>query len=346
MSSVNHILIEPLKIGTAQLQRRVVLAPLTLQGRHEPRPTSSSGVIILRPAGSRLGTLLITEATLVAARRRARARSGNLEPRSDCGVERAVHAKGSFIFSQLVALGRAANPPQLLEEDPYISDVQLTGKDTAPRPLIRSPSLRLNNTSKYLRRPRRTRLKLVCSFHLLIPGHRSDRFKYGGSIEYRAQFVLEVVDAVVAAVGAEKTAIRFSPWNHFQVVLTPSVWTWRCATPLPTFTYVVSQLTARHPDLAYLHLVDPRAVGNANREGPIGVHESNEPLLAPWAPRPLLRAGGLTRNDTLEASGKRALPDLPTRIERDIPFAPYDRSKFYLAGNTTPRGFTDFAAAV
>jgi NADPH2 dehydrogenase len=51
-----------------------------------------------------------------------------------------VHAKGSFISSQLVALGRAANPPQLLEEDsslPYISasDVQLTGKDTAPRPL-------------------------------------------------------------------------------------------------------------------------------------------------------------------------------------------------------------------
>jgi 2,4-dienoyl-CoA reductase-like NADH-dependent reductase (Old Yellow Enzyme family) len=38
----------------------------------------------------------------------------------------------------------------------------------------------------------------------------------GGSIEYCAQLVLEVVDVVVAAVGAEKTVIRFSPWNHCQ----------------------------------------------------------------------------------------------------------------------------------
>lgn len=40
--------------------------------------------------------------------------------------------------------------------------------------------------------------------------------KYGGSIENRCRFGLEVVDAVVAAVGAEKTGIRLSPYSTFQ----------------------------------------------------------------------------------------------------------------------------------
>lgn len=36
---------------------------------------------------------------------------------------------------------------------------------------------------------------------------------YGGSIANRPRFVLEVVDAIVAAVGPERTAIRLSPWS-------------------------------------------------------------------------------------------------------------------------------------
>ena len=43
---------------------------------------------------------------------------------------------------------------------------------------------------------------------------RSD--EYGGSIENRARFGLEVVDAVVKAVGPERTAIRLSPWSEMQ----------------------------------------------------------------------------------------------------------------------------------
>ena len=40
--------------------------------------------------------------------------------------------------------------------------------------------------------------------------------EYGGSIENRCRFALEVIDAVVAAVGAKKTAFRVSPWSTFQ----------------------------------------------------------------------------------------------------------------------------------
>jgi NADPH2 dehydrogenase len=75
------------------------------------------------------------------------------------------------------------------------------------------------------------------------------------------------------------------------------------ADPLPTFSYVISQLAAHHPDLAYLHLVEPRINGNATRnDGDVAAHESNDSLRALWAPRPLIRAGGFTREGALEAA--------------------------------------------
>ena len=44
-----------------------------------------------------------------------------------------------------------------------------------------------------------------------VVNNRTD--EYGGSVEKRARFPLEVVDAVVKAVGENKTAVRLSPWN-------------------------------------------------------------------------------------------------------------------------------------
>ncbi|KAJ7737105.1 hypothetical protein B0H16DRAFT_1326098 [Mycena metata] len=104
---------------------------------------------------------------------------------------------------------------------------------------------------------------------------------------------------------------------------------------------------------------EPRVIGNMTRDADsVGAHESNDALRALWAPRPLIRAGGFTRDGAIEAvqSGDSDLisfgrlyisnPDLPTRLEHDIPLAPYDRSTFYLVGENR-RGYTDqpFASA-
>ncbi|KAJ7801092.1 hypothetical protein B0H14DRAFT_3489969 [Mycena olivaceomarginata] len=57
--------------------------------------------------------------------------------------------------------------------------------------------------------------------------------------------------------------------------------------------HYISNLAAHHPDLAYLHLVEPRINGNtARNDGDVAAHESNDSLRALWAPRPLIRAGG------------------------------------------------------
>ena len=45
--------------------------------------------------------------------------------------------------------------------------------------------------------------------------------EYGGSIENRARFVLEIADAIVKAVGANKVGIRLSPWSTYQGALWP-----------------------------------------------------------------------------------------------------------------------------
>ena len=89
--------------------------------------------------------------------------------------------------------------------------------------------------------------------------------EYGGSVENRARFMLEVMDAVVGAVGQRKAAVRLSPWSRYQDM--------RMEDPVPQFSYVADQLKRRFPDLAYLHVVSPGATGN---EGP------KDPTVSPF----------------------------------------------------------------
>lgn len=75
---------------------------------------------------------------------------------------------------------------------------------------------------------------------------------YGGSIENRCRFVIEVVKAVAAAIGADRTGIRLSPYG--------------VASDMPhypeidaTYDYLSTQINLL--DIAYIHLVDHSAMG-------------------------------------------------------------------------------------
>lgn len=74
---------------------------------------------------------------------------------------------------------------------------------------------------------------------------RDDR--YGGNLENRARFVIEVVEAVADAIGAEKTGIRFSPAGRNQGIIDSN--------PKETFGYLLKQLNKFN--LAYIHLMEP-----------------------------------------------------------------------------------------
>ncbi|KAJ7106645.1 NADH:flavin oxidoreductase/NADH oxidase [Mycena epipterygia] len=359
-------LFEPLTVGTAALQHRVVLAPMTrfkASREHVPYLPLMSEYYTQR--ASKPGTLLITEGTFIAARAGGSAHVPGIWSSEQIAawkvVTESVHAKGSFVFMQLWALGRSANSEYLATQDPtfpYVSasDVQQTGKDKPPRPLTVAE---IKEYVELYAQAAKNAVKAGCDgveIHS-ANGYLPDQFlqdvsnkrtdDYGGSIENRARFVLEVVDAVVAAIGAEKTAIRFSPWSPFQGMGIPD--------PIPTFSYVVAQLATQHPDLAYLHLVEPRISGGGAREDAVGAHESNDALRALWAPRPLVRAGGFTREGAIEAAESGDLvafgrmyisnPDLPERLDKNIPLTAYERSTFYVVGEDSPRGYTDYPFA-
>jgi 2,4-dienoyl-CoA reductase-like NADH-dependent reductase (Old Yellow Enzyme family) len=55
---------------------------------------------------------------------------------------------------------------------------------------------------------------LIDQFIQDITNLRTD--EYGGSVENRARFVLEIVEAVAAKIGEDKVGVRFSPWSTFQ----------------------------------------------------------------------------------------------------------------------------------
>ncbi|KAJ7871888.1 hypothetical protein B0H14DRAFT_3860580 [Mycena olivaceomarginata] len=369
MTSTTSKLFEPVKLGNLTLQHRIVMAPMTrykADDSHVPFLPLVSDYYAER--ASTPGTLLITEATFIAARAGGYAHIPGIWSADQIAawktVTAAVHAKGSFIFLQLWALGRTADAAQLKSEDPsfpYVSasDIPLSGMSGPPPRPLTVPEIK-EYVQLYVQAAKNAMEAgfdgvevhsangyFLDQFLQDVSNKRTD--EYGGSIENRARFTLEVIDAVVTAIGAEKTGTRVTPWSPFQDM--------GMADPLPTFSYLISQLVERHPRLAYIHLVEPRIIGNATRDDDaIGAHESNDALRALWAPRPIIRAGGFSRASAIEAAesgdliafGRRYIsnPDLPARLAQNAPLAGYDRSTFYLIGENTPRGYTDHAFAM
>jgi NADPH2 dehydrogenase len=156
-----------------------------------------------------------------------------------------VHSKGSYIYLQLWALGRGASPKVLEDEGPYpyvaASDVPLSGSTIVPRPLTSEGVFRYvigsdpSHTSLVSEIKEYVQLYVIAAVNAVhiagfdgvevdgAHGYLIDQFlqdmsnkridEYGGSIENRARFFLEVVGAVVKEVGAEKTGVRLSPWS-------------------------------------------------------------------------------------------------------------------------------------
>lgn len=120
--------------------------------------------------------------------------------------------------------------------------------------------------------------------------------EYGGSIENRARFPLEVIESVSKAVGEDRVGFRISPWNTWQGM--------KMEDPRPTFAYFVSQAKERFPDLAYLHVIEARVAGIEDHDSEDG--DSSEFLRRIWGEKVYIAAGGYgpeTAAETVEAKG-------------------------------------------
>ena len=146
-------------------------------------------------------------------------------------VTDAVHAKQSYIFLQLWALGRAATIGFLTQQDPPLpylsaSSIPLTGQSEIPRPLT---EIEINEyVAAYARAASNAVHRagfdgveihaangyLLDQFLQTVSNTRTD--KWGGDEQGRTRFTRDVVDAVVDAVGQDRVGIRISPWSKFQ----------------------------------------------------------------------------------------------------------------------------------
>ncbi|KAF5378540.1 hypothetical protein D9615_007072 [Tricholomella constricta] len=360
-------LFQPTKVGPVMLSHRVVFAPLT-----RLRSTKSTHVPIVSLMkeyyGQRArvsGTLLITEATFIAPQAGGHDNVPGIwsDDQIDAWKEitDTVHAHGSSIFLQLWALGRVADPSILASYNPPFplvgpSSIPVSSQTlTPPRPLTTDEiteytelfaqaahnavhragfdGVEIHGANGYI----------VDQFLQDVSNDRTDQ--YGGSVEGRSKFALEVVDAVSRAVGPERTGLRLSPWSTFQDM--------GMVDPVPQFTHLVTALRDAHPSLAYLHVVEPRASGPFERE--YGAHESNDFVRAIWQERPYISAGGHTpatavaaaeRDSELVAFGRFYIsnPDLPLKLKNNRALTPYDRKTFYTPGEREDAhiGYTDY----
>jgi NADPH2 dehydrogenase len=76
--------------------------------------------------------------------------------------------------------------------------------------------------------------------------------------------------------------------------------------PIPTFSYLISTLKRRYPDLMYLHLIEPNIAGSGDPEASRGI-ESNQVFYDLWAPKPLIAAGGFTKETAIKAADEGRL---------------------------------------
>ena len=360
MSTKPNTLFTPLKLGRVLLANRLAMAPLTRYRADEHHVHTDLAVEYYEQRASVPGTLLITEATFISPRGSGYPKVPGIYNAAQVAAWRkvtdAVHKKGSYIYLQLWALGRAAKPEVVRSEagEKWFvssSNVPIQAGNEAPRALEEKEiwgfvqdyaqaakasieagfdGVEIHGANGYL----------VDQFTQDTCNKREDA--WGGSVEKRARFGMEVTKAVVEAVGADRVGIRLSPFSTFQAM--------KMADPIPQFGYLVKEL--KKLNLAYLHLVESRISGNADVEAT----EKVDALVEIWGnTSPVLIAGGFQpdsakraieeeyqERDVIIVFGRHfiANPDLPFRVEKGIPFTKYDRDTFYNAGS--PKGYVDY----
>ncbi|KAF8256354.1 hypothetical protein EI94DRAFT_1837563 [Lactarius quietus] len=360
MSSSSSSLFQPIRVGSINLRHRIVMAPLTRLRANKDHIHGELAKTYYTQRSSVPGTLIISEATVIAPQAVGYANMPGIWNDAQIAgwklIADAVHTNGSHIFLQIWAPGRAADHAVLRQEGDFdlVAPSPISLNNNVPRELtITEIKEYVQLFSKAASNAIRAGFDgvelhaangyLLDQFLQSVSNERTD--EYGGSVDNHVRFPIEVIKAVVEVVGAEKTAVRISPWSTFQDM--------GMKDPLPTFTTFIERIREEHPNLAYIHVIEPRvnnfaivAVTDENRA------QSNEVLRKVWGDRPFIAAGGMglaTAIDMVEkyggliAFGRHfiANPDLPLRLKEGLSLMHYNRDTFYTSKEPAT-GYVDY----
>lgn len=360
MSSLtSNDLFSPVQLGPYTLPNRIVMAPMTRNRAGEGNvPTAINAKYYAQRATA---GLIVTEGTQVSPQGVGYpATPGIHSPEQIDGwrqVTDAVHSSGGRIFLQLWHVGRISHPS--LQPDgalpvapSAIAPVGDAMTYTGSQPFVTPHALETDEIPGVIDQfTQGAKNALAAGFdgveihgafgylldQFLQDGtnQRSDR--YGGSIENRARFLLEVTDAVCSVWGANRVGIKLSPSNTYNDI--------RDSNPKETFGYVIDALNQF--GLGYVHLMEPSPADIRHGGTPISVDYFRSIYQGT-----LIANGGYdkekgnnaiaTGNADLVSFGTLFLanPDLPERFRLDTELNQPDRSTFY---GGDEKGYTDYS---
>jgi len=354
------LLFSKFKLGSLELQNRLVMAPMTRNRAIDNIPTAlmvqyyqqraSAGLIVtegVSPSPNGLGYPRIPGIF-------SEAQTAGWKP-----IAAAAHQGGAKIFMQLMHTGRVTHPLNLPAGARMVAPSAVAaagemytdaeGMKAQPVPQAMSEADIKTAIAEYAQAGRNAvkagfdGIELHAANGYLLeqfirPNSNQRRDSYGGTIENRARFVLEVAEAAINAIGKDKVGIRLSPYGTFNDM------------PLydameADYIYLAQQLNAR--GLVYVHLVDHSPMGAP------AVPASIKDVFRKYFRGALILSGGYdaVRAEDDLAAGKADLiavgrpflanPDLPARWKGGAPLNVPDFSTFYTAGE---KGYTDYPA--
>ncbi len=354
-------LFSPYKLGLIELKNRVVMAPMTRSRAIGNIPNE----IMAKYYGQRAEAgLIVTEGTSPSPNGLGYARIPGLFSKEQIEgwklVTNVVKANGGHIFAQLMHTGRighTANLPkggrvlapsaiqakgqiytdaQGMQDFPVPTAMSLDDLQTVKKEYVQAAKnaieagfngVELHGANGYL-------------IEQFISPHSNQRTDYyGGSIENRCRFLIEVSEEVARVIGTARLAVRLSPYGVASDM-----------PPYPeieaTYTYIAEHLNKISP--VYVHIVDHSSMGAP--QVPISIKKT----IREKYKGTVILAGGFHRESAeaildsklcdLVAMGKPFItnPDLVNRLENELPInTNYDMKTFYSPGE---EGYCDYPA--
>lgn len=358
----NH-LFTPFPLGPSTLANRIVMAPMTrcrATSDHRPTPLMADYYGQRATAG-----LLITEGTAPSPNGLGYARIPGLftaEHVQDWRpVTDAVHRRGGHLFVQLMHTGRASHPLNmppgtriLAPSAVALSSTMWTdqqGLQPYPVPAAMTEAEIRQAIAEFAQSAHLAREAgfdgvelhgangyLIDQFLNTASNQRTDA--WGGSVAGRIRFAVEVADAVIARIGADRVGLRISPYGVFNDMK-----------PDPEMDHLYQTLAAEmsRRSLAYLHVVDHSAMG-----APPVSPAIKQSIRAAFRGAYILSGGYETAeraeadlaagHGDLVAFGRPfiANPDLVERLQSGRALAQPDPATFYTPGE---KGYTDYRPA-
>ena len=355
-------LFDPLRIGDIRLASRIVMAPLT-RNRASPGQVPNELMVqyYTQRANPATGAgLIVTEATQISQQGQGYLDTpGLFNSKQVAGWRRvtdAVHAQGGRIVVQLWHVGRISHVSLQADGQAPVSSTARPAKGktyiaggfadvSAPR------ALRTDEIAGIVGDYRiSAELAIEAGFDGVevhgANGYLIEQFlrdtindrtdQYGGSIENRARFLIEVMQAVTGAIGGGRTGLRLSP-------VTPANDAGIDSQAQKLFEYVAAQLAPLK--LAFVHVVEG-ATGGPRDNAPFDYAALRQAFQTPW-----MVNNGYTRQMALDvvaeggadlvAFGKAFIsnPDLGRRLREDAPMNTLNTALFYGGGAA---GYTDY----